>query len=251
MIKWNADLYDNKHSFIAKYGEDLLSWLDARENETILDLGCGTGQLTHEITKSGATVTGMDASAEMIEKATAAYPGTKFFVGDATGFETSQQYDAVFSNATLHWINDQDAALTAVNKALKAGGRFVLEMGGKNNIKSIADAVVTTLQEKKLLEGQPFQFWYFPSVAAYTTLLEQHGFTVESVLYFNRPTPLTGEDGMKNWIDMFGSFLFKNIDAAKAATVTQEAVAKLKPTNYNNGTWYADYVRLRIKAIKN
>lgn len=251
MIKWNADLYDNKHSFVAKYGEDLLSWLDAKENETILDLGCGTGQLTHEITKTGATVTGMDASAEMIEKATAAYPGTKFFVGDATNFETNTSYDAVFSNATLHWINNQDAALTAVNKALKAGGRFVLEMGGKNNIKSIADAVVTTLQEKELLQGQPFQFWYFPSVATYTTLLEQHGFTVESVLYFNRPTPLTGEDGMKNWIDMFGSFLFRNIDAAKAATVTQEAVAKLKPTNYSNGTWYADYVRLRIKAIKN
>ncbi len=251
MIKWNADLYDNKHSFVAKYGEDLLSWLDAKEHETILDLGCGTGQLTHEITKTGAIVTGMDASAEMIEKATAAYPETKFFVGDATSFEVATPYDAVFSNATLHWINNQDAALSNINKALKTGGRLVLEMGGKNNIKSIADAVLNTLQEQQLTDGKPFQFWYFPSVATYTTLLEQHGFTVESVLYFNRPTPLSGEDGMKNWIDMFGSFLYKNIDTAKAADITKEAVEKLRPTNYINGTWYADYVRLRIKAIKN
>jgi len=249
-IKWDTNLYDNKHSFVSKYGEDLIGWLHPQEGEQILDLGCGTGQLAQEIAAYGSKVTGMDASPEMIAKAKATYPGTEFFVKDATDFSFDTAFDAVFSNATLHWINKAEDAIKCIYNNLKQGGRFVFEMGGKHNIKSIADAVKKVAEEEGLSNKLPDIFWYFPSVAEYATLLEKQGFTVQSVLYFERETALTGEDGMKDWINMFGSFFFKTFTAEESERVINKAVEALRPTNYKNGIWYADYVRLRMKAVK-
>src|SRR6266536_3406288 len=206
-IKWDTKLYNDKHSFVSKYGEDLIGWLHPQKGELILDLGCGTGQLTSEINECGADITGVDNSTEMIAKARATYPYLRFEVMDATNFSFNEKFDAVFSNA--------------IEKAMTDEG--------------LADKLSR-------------DFWFFPSVAEYATLLEQQGFAVTSALYFERETALTGEDGMKDWINMFGSFFFKNISKKQAEKVIAKAIEHLKQTNYRDGIWYADYVRLRMKG---
>lgn len=249
-IKWNSELYDNKHSFVSAYGEDVVGWLNPQKGENILDLGCGTGQLANSIAAFGASVTGIDNSPEMIEKAKATYPNIQFEVQDATSFQFNTGFNAIFSNATLHWVNDKEKAVEAMFRNLAAGGRLVLEMGGKGNVNSIANAIRTAMKMAGLEDKIAPDFWYFPSLSEYTSLLEKQGFRVLSAAHFDRPTALTGENGMENWITMFGSFFFKNISAQQAKEVTAQAIALLKPDYFHDGVWYADYVRLRVKAIK-
>ena len=249
-VKWNASLYNTKHDFVAKYGEDVLEWLQPQPDEHILDVGCGTGTLTQKISNSGAVVTGIDASEEMIKTAKESFSDIEFFVKDATEFSFDKPFDAAFSNATLHWINEQEKALQCIYNSLKKAGRFVFEMGGKHNIESIHHAVKQAITEAGYEDAIPDATNYFPSVAEQCLLLEKVGFTVSEVAYFKRPTELKGEDGMKNWIIQFCTFFFIKIPSHKVQTVISRAVDILKPINYKNGTWYGDYVRLRIKAIK-
>ncbi len=250
-IKWNADLYTTQHNFVFKYGEDVIKWLAPAAGEKIIDIGCGTGQLTNEIKNFGTEVTGIDASAEMIAKAKENYPGIDFYVKDATDFSFDEQFDAAFSNATLHWINKQEAALKCIYGCLKKGGRFVFEMGGKHNIESIHDAIKKVFEAEKLDDKISSTSNYFPSVAEQAGLLEKTGFTVSDVAYFKRPTKLEGGDGMKKWIEQFCGFFFGNVSKEQKEMITAKAVEELKKTNYTGNTWYADYIRLRIKAIKN
>ena len=249
-IKWNTDLYNSKHDFVAKYGEDVLEWLQPQSGESILDVGCGTGTLTNKIKEHGALVSGIDASANMIAKAKALFPSIEFFVKDATNFSFEKPFDAAFSNATLHWINKQQQALQCIYDALKKGGRFVFEMGGKHNIESIHTAVKKSMTEAGYENNIPSDSNYFPSVAEQCTLLENVGFTVSNVAYFKRQTVLKGEEGMKNWIVQFCTFFFSNIPSAEVQNIIDKAVDILKETNYQDGIWNADYVRLRIKASK-
>lgn len=249
-IRWNASLYDNKHDFVAKYGEDVLAWLQPEKDERILDVGCGTGTLTSKLVEAGANVTGIDASADMIERAKTAYPNIEFFIKDATDFVFSEPFDAVFSNATLHWINEQEKALQCIYNVLKKGGRFVFEMGGKHNIKSIHKAVIQAITEAGYNNVIPKNSNYFPSVSEQSFLLEKVGFSVANVAYFKRPTTLKGEDGMKNWIIQFCTFFFTQIPADHVDRIIDRAVEIVKPTNYKEGTWYGDYVRLRVKTFK-
>ena len=247
---WNADLYSTKHNFVFKYGEDVIGWLQPKGGERILDVGCGTGELTNELSKSGANIIGIDASEAMVNKAKAQFPNIEFFVKDATDFSFAEPFDAAFSNATLHWINNQLSALQCVYNSLKEGGRFVFEMGGKHNIESIHHAVKQAMEEAGLGNKIPTISNYFPSVAEQSALLEKVDFTLSDVAYFKRPTVLQGEDGMKNWIIQFCTFFFSQLSATEKEKVIAEAVDILRPTNYKNETWYADYVRLRVKAIK-
>src|SRR3978361_829172 len=133
-MKWNAELYDQKHAFVYQYGESLLELLDAKPGEHILDLGCGTGHLTQRIQSLGAIVTGIDSSPEMIQQAEENFPEIKFSVANATNFYFEEPFDAIFSNAVLHWIKDQDSLIKTVYDNLKPGGRFVAEMGGRGNV---------------------------------------------------------------------------------------------------------------------
>jgi trans-aconitate methyltransferase len=247
-VKWNADLYNRQHSFVYHYGEELINWLSPAEGEKIIDIGCGTGELTDRIFHSGVSVTGIDASVEMIAKARQNFPAIGFEVKDATNFEMVEKFDAAFSNATLHWINDQAAALKNIANCLKPGGRFVFEMGGKHNIESIHHALGQALKQAGF--AVPSQSNYFPSVGQQATLLEQSGFSVSDVKYFQRPTKLEGESGMELWINQFCGFFFRQMPAEQKAAVTRETVNTLRKTNYTNGAWYADYVRLRVKAIR-
>ena len=249
-VKWNAELYNQQHNFVYKYGENVIEWLDPMFGEKILDVGCGTGQLTDIIHNSGAIVTGIDASPEMIKRAKESYRNIEFFVKDAIDFSFDATFDAVFSNATLHWVNKQKEALLCIYNVLKKGGRFVFEMGGKHNIQSIHNAIGNAMKEEGVANEMPGESNYFPSVAEQCRLLEEVGFTVSDVMYFKRPTRLEDEDGMKLWIAQFCGFFFKNVSSELEEKITARAVESLRKTNYQKGNWNADYVRLRIKAIK-
>jgi trans-aconitate methyltransferase len=155
---WNAKLYDAKHDFVWKFGSDVVSLLDPQLGERILDLGCGTGHLTAQIAESGARVTGVDRSAEMVAAARLAYPNLKFEIADPRTLPFQNEFDAVFSNATLHWIHEPEQVLQGVWKALCPGGRFVAEFGGKTNIRAMqegSDRALVELGAAKPGEVQP------------------------------------------------------------------------------------------------
>ncbi len=249
-ILWDSKLYDKQHHFVSAYGMDVVQWLAPKPGEDILDLGCGTGQLAAQIVESGAEVFGVDASAEMIAEAKANYLNVGFEVVDATKLPYKELFDAIFSNATFHWIEDQEALLKGVYNSLKPNGRLVAEFGGKGNVKSITDALTVSAKNLGLLEKLTTNFWFFPSAATYTTLLEKQGFEVEQAWLFDRPTKLIGEDGMLKWINQFATHVFKNLSADEAEAIKSLAIEILKPNYLRNGEWTADYRRLRIKAYK-
>ena len=245
---WNSSLYDQKHSFVYKYGEDLLSLLAAQPGERILDVGCGTGHLTAQIAAAGARVIGLDSSAAMIEKACAAYPQIEFQQADATDFSFAEPFDAVFSNAALHWVLQAEDAVQCISQALRAGGRFIMECGGKGNIANILTALNQAMVE--LGQGEMEQIWVFHSISEYTTWLENYGLEVNQAFLFDRPTKLEGKDGMLNWLRMFGTVRTQKLSdemREKAFALTNE---KLCNVQYIDGQWYADYRRLRVVARK-
>ena len=250
-MKWNAELYDDKHAFVFQYGESVLELLDIKPGDHILDLGCGTGHLTNEIKDHGAEVTGIDASAEMIERATTTYPGIDFQVADATNFRFDENFDAVFSNATLHWVHKADEAIKCVYDALKPGGRFVAEMGGKDNTKQMVAATQQVLEKYGYSKLAERKVWYFPSLGEYTSKLENAGFRVTFATHFDRPTLLQdGRFGVAKWLSMFGDTFFEGIDETEKEQIVTEITDLLEPNYNSNGSWYVDYVRLRFVAIK-
>jgi len=248
---WNTTLYEGKHAFVWQYGEDLVELLNPNAGERILDLGCGTGQLTEKIALAGAEVMGIDSSPTMIEKAKSNYPQLQFTVADARDFQVEQAFDAVFSNAVLHWVTQPDAAIRCIQQALKPGGRFVAEFGGKGNIQAIASALYSALEAIGCTAPATGSPWYFPSIGDYATRLEQQGFDVTYAVLFDRPTPLEdGEAGLANWIRMFASSFLAEWTADEQAHLIQTIEHHLKPTLYQDGIWMADYRRIRIVAIK-
>ncbi len=245
---WNSSLYDQKHSFVYEYGKDLLALLNAQAGEKILDVGCGTGHLTAQIAESGAQVTGIDFSDAMIEKARAAYPNIEFQQADATNFSFAEPFDAIFSNATLHWISDAEGAIKCMAMALKSGGKFVIEFGGKNNIAKIMHALGEALTELGIAGMSREMF--FPSIGEYAPLLEKYGFEVQQAFLFDRPTKLDGEDGMLNWLRMFATLKTENLSEESREKAFALAAEKLRDVQYIDGQWYADYRRIRIVARK-
>lgn len=247
-MAWNADLYKEKHAFVFQYGNGLIEWLQPEAGEKILDLGCGTGELTAQLAAGGAQVTGIDSSASMIASARQHFPGVTFEVADGTSFSLPEQFDAIFSNATLHWIREKEQVAARMYRHLRSGGRLVLEMGGKGNVNDILQALEKAMQQR----GYTYQpFWYFPSVGEYTSLLEQNGFRVNQVHYFDRDTELADPDnGIIEWIEMFGNHFFKEVPEQDKQAILQEAQESLRATNFRNGKWYTKYVRLRVKAEK-
>ncbi len=248
---WNASLYEDKHAFVWQYGEALLELLSPQPGERILDLGCGTGQLTQKIAETGAIVAGIDQSNEMIEKAKNNYPQLEFAVADARDFQVKEPFDVVFSNAALHWIPQADAVIHCIWQTLKPGGRFVAEFGGKGNVKAIVDALNNVLKEIGYADADKMNPWYFPSIGEYSTKLEKQGFDVTYAVLFDRPTPLEGEAGIGNWLKMFASNFISGLSPEEQINVIKEVEQRLQPILYRDGTWYADYRRIRVVAIKN
>ncbi len=243
---WNTALYDGKHNFVSKYGEEVLALLAPQPGENILDVGCGTGDLSAQIAAAGATVTGLESSAEMIARAREKHPALRFIQQDITAFIQPGAFDAAFSNATLHWVANAGGAAAAISAALKPGGRFVAEFGGAGNMRGVTQAVSAALLE---LTGHAHSHqWYFPTIGEYSALLEAHGFEVNAAWLFDRPTPLDGPDGMRNWITMFAGGMFSGVDESVKAKALDMAEARLFNSHCKDGLWFADYRRIRVVA---
>ncbi len=249
-MKWNAALYDKSHGFVSKYGEGILSYLQPKPGETILDLGCGTGDLTKEIFISGANVTGIDNSAEMILTAKSKFPEIEFYQMDARELSFNVQFDAIFSNAVLHWIPEKETVIKGMYSVLKEGGRIVLEFGGKGNIQQMINALRKTLNDRGYHQNAGINFWYYPSIGEYARELEKQNFRVVHAEHFDRLTPLKGEHGIKDWFVMFADNFFTGISFTEKEDILKEVEQKLKATHFAGGVWNADYKRIRIIAIK-
>ena len=249
--KWNANLYDNKHQFVSKYGSDLIKLLAPKKGELILDLGCGTGDLTNEIYQSGSDIIGVDSSEEMIKKASNKYPNIKFKIMDAKELDFEKKFDGVFSNAVLHWIKSPEKVLQSIKNVLKQNGRFVAEFGGEGNVKLITDTIIDTIREHGYsFEDDDFP-WYFPSIGQYATLMERIGFRVTYAIHFDRPTKLAdSKDGLKDWIDMFGRNLLIKIPKKEQEKIIEEVEKELSQKLIRNKNWFADYKRIRVIGIK-
>lgn len=249
--QWQPLSYDQKLGFVSEYGKDLLSLLNPRKDELILDLGCGTGDLTYEISRSGAKVVGMDASAEMIGHAREKYPSLEFRIDDAQKFRLDSRCDAVFSNATLHWMKDAEGVARSVWNALKPGGRFIAEFGGADNVSNIVNAITDVLTAEYGINAAARNPWYFPSPGEYSSLLERQGFTIRLVYYFERPTRLhDGQDGMLSWLAQFGDDFFLGLSPDEIREACIRIGEKVHGNLWRDGAIHADYKRLRIAAEK-
>jgi trans-aconitate methyltransferase len=249
---WDPNRYEKGHSFVWKFGEDLIGLLAPKPGERILDIGCGTGHLTAKIAGSGAEVVGIDRSREMIAQARAHYPALRFEVADAQQFSCIEPYDAVFSNAALHWMKNAEGVATTIENALKPGGRFVAELGGKGNVSSVMAAGDAAFREVtgSAPDGS-FNPYYFPSVGEYSTLLESHHLEVTSAALFDRPTSLEpGREAFRDWVGMFLNGLLQSIPAGSRAGFVESLERRLYPQLFHDGRWVLDYRRLRIAAVK-
>jgi trans-aconitate methyltransferase len=226
------------------------------DGERILDVGCGTGELTHGLAQAASAdptrdkthFMGMDADPAMVAQAKKQFPEQTFFQGDIRNFELEEPVDVIFSNAALHWIppRDVDRAVASMAAALKPGGRFIVEFGGKDNVESIVRA---TLQVLHLLESA--SPWYFPSIANFTTILERHDIEVTTALLFDRPVLLQdGEDRLGNWLRMFGNKFFEDLSPDEVAQVLVQVNDKLRPVLFDGEQWTADYRRIRVVGRK-
>lgn len=247
---WNPKLYDNNHSFVSDYGSSLIELLNPKSDEDILDLGCGTGDLANQIYIKSLNVVGIDKSRQMINQANKKYPNITFSVQDIINFSYSQPFNAIFSNATMHWIKQPEKALKNIYKYLKTGGRFVAEFGGKHNVQTITNEVIYQMRKLNINYDYEQFPWYFPSIGEYTTLMEEIGFTVIFAEYFDRPTPLVGEEGLSNWINMFSNRMFENLKENTKRTIIKNVENNLKPILHDGNQWVADYKRIRVIGIK-
>jgi trans-aconitate methyltransferase len=243
---WDAGLYDAKHSFVWKHGASLIELLAPRPGERILDLGCGTGHLAARIAEAGADVVGIDSSASMVEEARRLYPGIRFEVADARDFSLDAPFDAVFSNAVLHWVKEPEAVVACVRKALGPGGRFVAEFGGRGNVRTIVSALGAASRAIGL--GAWEHPWYYPGIGAYAPLLERGGLEVTEAFLFDRPTLLEGQEGLRNWVNMFAGSLLDRVPPDGREDFHRRVEDVARPALYRDGQWFADYRRLRIVA---
>lgn len=247
--KWDPELYEARHSFVWQFGQDLLELLDPRPGERILDLGCGPGNLTQKIAERGADVVGLDSSPAMIGQARQNYPRLQFTLLDAAAMCFHREFDAVFSNAALHWMLDAATVAGGISRALRNGGRFVAELGGKGNVHHI-EAAIEAVLEGRLGQKLPPKRTFFPSAGEYSILLESAGMEIRTVQVFERPTKLEGDRGMENWLRQFAWYYFDVLPEARREAALQEVVEKLRPVLCGSDGWFADYKRLRLVAAK-
>ena len=245
---WDASRYAANAAFVPALGQPVLDLLQPRPGERILDLGCGDGVLTQKLVATGADVVGVDSSAEMV--AAARNRGLDARVVDATKLAFDREFDAVFSNAVLHWIKDDpDAAIASAYRALRRPGRFVGEMGGHGCVAAVNLALLVGLEKRGIQNAASFCPWYFPTVEDYSARLERAGFVAESVLLIPRPTLLP--TGMRGWLETFANPFCAALPENEREDYLDEATKLLSSVlRDEKGRWTADYMRLRFAAHK-
>jgi trans-aconitate methyltransferase len=244
--RWDPDTYKRNAAFVPALGRPLIELLAPQAGERVLDLGCGDGVLTAELAALGVAVVGVDGSAEQVAAAKAR--GLEAQVADGQALAFPAVFDAVLSNAALHWMKDADAVIDGVWRALKPGGRFVAEMGGAGNVQHIVTALVEAL-DRRGLDGAAAVPWFFPTPEDYRARLERRGFTVRRMEHFQRPTPLAGD--VAGWLETFAESFTRQLPADERAHYIGEVSAALRPHLCDaEGRWTADYVRLRFAAAK-
>jgi SAM-dependent methyltransferase len=243
---WGAEKYEKNARFVSDMTGDVVNWLSPRAGERILDLGCGDGALTEKLVQAGAIVTGVDNSESLL--AAARKRGLDVHFRDGQALDFAPEFDAVFSNAALHWMTRAEDVVKGVARALKSGGRFVAEFGGHGNIA----AIVTALRATAKLHGKDPALaagWFYPTPAEYRALLEANGFSVERIGLFPRPTPLP--TGMRGWLSTFRESFFEQWPEAEREQIISGIEDLLAPSlRDKSGNWTADYVRLRVAAVR-
>ena len=243
--KWNADNYNKHADFVSNLAFPVVDLLNPKENERVLDLGCGDGTLALEIEKFNTKVIAVDLSESMVEKTKE--KGIEAYVMSAIELPYENEFDAVFSNAVLHWVKEPETAIAKISNALKANGRFIAEFGGYGNIKYLTDAMQKVFDKNKEY-GEFNNPWYFPKDTDYKQMLEANGFDVEYIELIPRPTKV---DDIANWLDVFANGIVSHLTKEQQRRFKQEVREILKPKIYSEKDgWVADYVRLRLKATK-
>ena len=241
---WDPKAYGREGEFVHKLAGGVVEWLNAKPGERILDLGCGDGRLTAQFAAIGTDIIGVDSSAAMVEAARSRGVDAQQGSAEKLPFPANE-FDAVFSNAALHWVRGQDEMMAEVRRVLKRGGRFVAEMGGHGNVAAIHVAFRAVLARHGYADRED-GVNYYPTPAAYRTRLELHGFTVERIELIPRPTPLP-EGGMAGWLNTFRRGVLDGLPLEIRQAVVGETCALLAPALQDEqGAWVADYVRLRF-----
>ena len=240
--KWSASGYQHHAGFVADLGQPVVSLLGVNPGERILDLGCGDGVLSQAIKDQGALVVGADASPDLLAAAAERGIETRHLDGQALDFDGD--FDAVFSNAAIHWMKDQEAVVAGVKRALKPGGRFVGEFGGHGNVAAIVTALLAATRRHGHTPDLP---WRFPTAPEWRQLLSAQGFEVSVCQLIPRPTPLP--TGMEGWLETFANPMVDSLEPAARDQVLADAIDLLAPSLCDQeGNWTADYVRLRFAA---
>jgi trans-aconitate methyltransferase len=242
---WSAAGYDEHARFVSELAGPVVEWLNPRPGERILDLGCGDGAVTAALQAMGVEVVGVDTSEALLAAARARDLDVRLMDGQALDFHG--EFDAVFSNAALHWMSKPEAVIAGVHRALKDGGRFVAEFGGHGNVAAIVTAMRATARRRggeEALAGP----WFFPTPKVYAGMLAAAGFEVRRIDLFPRPTPL--KSGMKEWLKVFRLPFFAQYGPSMDE-VLDEVEDLLRPVLCDaDGNWTADYVRLRVEAAR-
>jgi trans-aconitate methyltransferase len=241
---WNPDSYSKNARFVSELGEPLLKLLEPKPREHILDLGCGDGALTAEILAAGAVVIGVDSSLAQVQAACQRGLNALVMNGQQMGFKHG--FDAVFSNAALHWMKPPERVIEEVSNLVRPGGRFVGEFGGKGNVETIRSALHAGLR-KHGIDPWIVDPWYNPSLEEYSRLLKQFAFTVEYIQLIPRLTQLPGD--ILDWLAIFAQPFMNSLEVSERDNFLREIRNAVEPTlRKSDGTWFADYVRLRFKA---
>jgi len=244
--QWSPEQYAKNARFVSDLGMPVVTLLEPRTGERILDVGCGDGPLTKKLVELGCEVVGVDASPAMVEAAKAL--GLDARVMDGQALQFTQEFDAVFSNAALHWMKRPEAVIAGVWQALKPGGRFVAEFGGDGNTATVIRALKAALQPRGL-DFHALSPWYFPSVEEYRGKLEAQGFVANSIALIPRPTPLPGS--LVAWLETFAQSFVAPQPPTERAVFLKEVEDRCRPTLCDaEGKWAVDYVRLRFSALK-
>jgi 2-isopropylmalate synthase len=242
---WNTNQYKNHASFVSDMAEDLVEVLNPKKDETILDLGCGDGTLALKIKQKCQNIIAVDLSNEMVEKTKSL--GIEAYIMSATNLEFENKFDAVFSNAVLHWVKQSKLAVQNINKVLKQNGRFIAEFGGYKNINTIVQAIQEVFNQNKDY-GVFNNPWYFPTTQEYKNILEQNGFEVKSINLTTRPTSV---DDISNWLNIFANGIISHLNKEQKESFLLEVKCILENKLYTKEQgWILDYVRIRVEAKK-